>query len=490
MNPKTKKIFLTLALASLLLVSSCQNDYYEENGQQGTVKITEKRFDELIVNNKFRALFEAIPKKKHSFSTALQARTAMEDQYDFTIVDVPIKVATADNLTSYTMLITREDQSNSYFENLVIQEDVDNNKQAVILKYKPIEVSEEIAHDSFDFTGTIEMQKIALNTNSFGYAGTDVCSVTWTMCNYGGSEHVAGPRCTQVYTKTMSVLCDTGTPTGGNNSGGSGGDGGAGSSSGGSGGDGGGPGSVIPDEEVVTSPITPGLVSPDGFGVLIPKTPCAQLSKMGNDPGINEKLSELESLTGLDHENGYGVTKDPITGNYGTPHSIPQNPLVPNELNIKNFQGGSFIGTMHNHPDYNYGYYPMFSDADVVGLYNLATQHDNYGHSNEVNPSEFFDIMSSLFGTYAIKIKDFEKFKISMKKKRERFRKKMDLAFPQDGSTPSDILNYEKKILAIFKDIDMGVGLYKAKPNTNFGEWEELVLDSSPNNPPIKKPCN
>jgi uncharacterized membrane protein YgcG len=488
MNRKTKKIFLTLALASLLLVSSCQNDYYEENGQQGTVKITEKRFDELIVNIKFRALFEAIPKKKHSFSTALQARTAMEDQYDFTIVDVPIKVATADNLTSYTMLITREDQSNSYFENLVIQEDVDNNKQAVILKYKPIEVSEEIAHDSFDFTGTIEMQKIALNTNSFGYTGTDVCTVTWIMCDKYGTEHVAGPRCTQTYTKTMKVFCDTGTPTGGNNSGGSGGDGGAGSSSGGSGGDGGGPGSVIPDEEVVTSPITPGLVSPNGQ--VIAKKPCQELNKLTNLAANKAALNNLKAKTGLDKENGYNQTKNPLTGILNSPVQCQANPANPNEILMPT--GLAFIGAFHTHPIDSDGWVPMFSDGDLLYLFMVAQRHNNNGQPKDY--SEYFLTLTVPEGTFAIKIKDWVKFSKAMnntkywnsKKELTALRRKYDNRVPTDN-----IIGFKKDLLDTFKDLDMGAGLYEA--NTDFSGWTEVTLNPNAtlfNDDPINIPCN
>ena len=219
MKQLSKILLYSLALAILFFATSCEKDLNEDAIQSSKkTTIKEINFNQLVKDTKFKNLLEKV---SHSSASA---RTAFENQNGFTISDTNVKVIESDSLTSYTMLIQRDNNTdNSYFENLVIQEDIFNNQKAFIIKYTPSEITPS-ADNSFSFNGTIQKNKLAFtgfNKNSFQNTTQSGCYVDVLMCNNDnsggiGEEHIAGPRCERTYIVRFEVLCDNETPGGGN----------------------------------------------------------------------------------------------------------------------------------------------------------------------------------------------------------------------------------------------------------------------------------
>ncbi|TGD56762.1 hypothetical protein [Flavobacterium humi] len=275
-----KAILLKISMCfALLTLMSCEKDADIQLENDQNLRVTEKSFDELTQDLKFKSAIAKVLKKAN-----INSRTAMENQYGFSIADLPAKVITSESTTSYTLLIERDNQSESYFENLVIKVNSQNSISASILKYTPTKITAYPQHNSFTFEGTRSLTSIEVNSHSFeskpenNYVTQGCLEITTIMCNWGGTEHPAGHNCTQTYPVTMSFCWDDpesdsggGDYSGGDTSGnGSGGDysggGGAGDTSGGNGtndpieGD-----TSEINDPMMTSPISPNLGSPQAI---------------------------------------------------------------------------------------------------------------------------------------------------------------------------------------------------------------------------------
>ena len=163
---------------------------------------------------------------------------------------------------------------------------------------------------------------------------------------------------------------------------------------------------------------------------------------------------------------------------------------------IRDYVGNDYMGFMHTHPCACYGWNPMFSAGDINSLFFIAQFHNNNGQPK--NHAEYFVTLTIPQGTYAIKVKDWQKFVIARNQKWNKNGDDLGIAetlevdkyFNRDPE--GDIKYYEKDILDVFKKYDMGVGLYKA--NDDLTEWSELVHDLDPLSPNFgyakEKPCN
>ena len=215
---KTKQILIGyLGIVTLLLTTSCDKELYDDaisNSKKGSIK--EVKFDELLKEKKFKNLLTTV--SDNHLQRNSSARSAFENQYGFTISNSTVKVIETDSLTSYTMFIERDgNNAETFFENLVIQEDIFNNQRAAIYRYTPTEIT-DTEHNSFFFRGQIQKHVIT-NFTGFnrGYQQTtnsDDCYEYVSMCNYGGEEHPAGSNCTRTYVVRVKVLC-AGPSTGG-----------------------------------------------------------------------------------------------------------------------------------------------------------------------------------------------------------------------------------------------------------------------------------
>lgn len=204
---KTRIKLLTRLLVVTLLFTfiGCSEDLYEENFLSSRkIKITEVKFKELSKDERFSNLISLIIDNNAS-------RSELEDQFGFTISEGNVKIIETDTLTSYTMLIHRDGVTDTtYFENLVVQNDIYDNKKVAIFKYIPSSITAS-GHNSFQFQGNIQKTNIDFGDGSQNAIQSD-CFVVQTMCNESwnnpgtaGGSHAATSSCTNPH-KVFSPL--------------------------------------------------------------------------------------------------------------------------------------------------------------------------------------------------------------------------------------------------------------------------------------------
>ncbi len=251
---------------------------------------------------------QKLPKGKHI--TRENARTIMEDEYNFTISDVPAKVIETDSVVSYTLLIKRDTSSSNTFENLVINVKNDDLPSAHILKYIPTSDITPTIHNSYSFSANLELESVVYNFSESLSKKTIVCiTVQEFMCNYGGEEHAAGENCTAANTYWQET---TTCYSIGGGSGGIGDSGNPGQPGGGGGGDsddGNNPNNPPAGEEGDEhgQPEAPPLITSPVVDETPPKDPCETLTSKTNEPTFREKLSQmnLPQNFSLNHETGF-----------------------------------------------------------------------------------------------------------------------------------------------------------------------------------------
>ena len=90
-----------------MIFDSCQIDDEHSNHKHHNIKVSEKRFNELIQTQNFKKAMEKIPKIKKRITDNF-GRTVMEDQYGFSIIDAPIKTTESENTIAYNILINEK----------------------------------------------------------------------------------------------------------------------------------------------------------------------------------------------------------------------------------------------------------------------------------------------------------------------------------------------------------------------------------------------
>lgn len=166
-------------------------------------------FNKLILDNKFNDVYAKI--SKNSMSANTEAKTTIEEQYNFTIDEqVPVKVITQnDGLVTYQMLIHRTLESTLQFENLVVKTNAIETKAAIIeynLNQSPIDAADESR--AIDINS-----QIITPLTVGGKFGTfeDWIIILVVMCDNNGSggtgiPHPAGNNCLtseHIYTVTI-----------------------------------------------------------------------------------------------------------------------------------------------------------------------------------------------------------------------------------------------------------------------------------------------
>lgn len=183
-QPKT--ILKLFAICLLIGLNSCTNDLYEDSLQNkhNDIKITEKSFEELMVDNKFKGSYNKVWKNKDGGSNL---KTIMEANNNFTISDLPAKVIETNNKISYTFHITRNFIDPDYFENLIIGIDSLNQTKAYIAKYK-IDNDHKALINKTPFK-SVTYKSILYNKNLTARV-TDCVSFQLSRCN--GSPYDCG----------------------------------------------------------------------------------------------------------------------------------------------------------------------------------------------------------------------------------------------------------------------------------------------------------
>ena len=198
-----RKLKNTLKLTTLLLLTlftGCtqEKDYVNENNHS-KLKIENKSFQEVLNIPIFNKSYQRLAQKKGKTSNSQEAKTALENEYNFTIVESsPVKVITDTESTSYVLLIERAVDENLKFENLIIN--IKNDEMiASILKYTLSEkATYEEQHQSYKIN-IVETSINVLATESKVSDSPTCIRFTSLMCNAVGNgyktDHIADSDC-------------------------------------------------------------------------------------------------------------------------------------------------------------------------------------------------------------------------------------------------------------------------------------------------------
>jgi len=180
-----------------LLFSSCEKDEfinYSPNQEKKT-SYSQKTFGNIQKTEKFKEAFKKVfETKKQALNSQNRLKTVMEENYGFTIDTNAVSIISSEKYTSYTMLIHRTIDDETFYENLVIQNDSLNNTKAYILNYKlKSQLIPHEEHHSYEQDTEITVTPIIYD-NTQSKMIEECRTVMVTYCPYK-FEHVAGPSC-------------------------------------------------------------------------------------------------------------------------------------------------------------------------------------------------------------------------------------------------------------------------------------------------------
>ncbi len=498
-----KKIscLLLLSFVSLVFVScELQEEVVQDHNYSKNIKIYQKSFDELLTDKKFAKSFNKIPKNKEIIRSNIQGRTVMEQQYGFTITNTPVRVMQVGNLTSYTFHIERDVNDNSYFENLVVQNDSLGNTSAQIIKYTPYEpMTTFVEHNSYIFEGNIEFSSIIYDDTPVILTGKaiTVCRRLWgTRCtaNDRGAcvapSHVPFSIClTQncLNQQFISEICTTYDD--GESEENDGGGTGIGVSSNNTGGGGGNNNPIYSDPVCGDNCITDAENS----------TPCEDLkSKTSNNPDYMDRFNELNVPNNytLPYESGFAERRN---NNGGTDY----NNLTPQMgYPALRFPSGCFNFThVHNNNvkeieneliDVNV---KMLSPEDLYALlFNCQTTCTNNGGT----ATDAYGVMLSNEGIFAITllepyVRNTEFHQKYIEFEKNYLRKSEKILFDLSLNAEQRKKKLEKMFLQEVKTLGLGdkIGLFEGTVTNRAGiknlNWTRKTLNA--NNTVTENPC-
>lgn len=241
-------------------------------------------------------------------------------------------------------------------------------------------------------------------------------------------------------------------------------------------------------DTTVTDPCDP----KGSIGVLedtSPKTPCEDLMKMIPNNSIQQTLSILKGLSSGAAERGNYIreTTNPSGATYLSYPVIPQTPSNPNALDIAaGLASGKVKGAMHCHTNpATTGMFPMFSDADLGALYNIAYSHIPSNNATK-DYAEYTVMLSVGSGHYALKLKNFSgNYKAKLNANIVNFQKKLESDNKKIGLNASSTIlvkTFLKNMKQYFGD---EVGLYKATEAIDanglpkVSGWKEQTLNEN-----------
>ena len=493
MKHKLKKILLLYIISGTLFVScSLEEDYATKKRYEEKMKISHVSFGELLKNKKFSTAYSKVLQQQ-----SLTNKTVMEEQYQFTIANKPVKVIETESATSYTILINRAIDDVNSFENLIVQQFNSGETTANIIKYVPFQPATiESYFLNGDFNGNRTITPIVYNDNLINSTNkiTNICStVCTTLCydckpNYSSEYQIPHPPQNGCPTKSISTSCDQVCVTY---------DDGGGSSSNpiditGGGGTGGTGDLDTPHNDsgnnnpIVTAPVLE-LEEEEAPK----KTPCEELKKLINNIECKDAISNLEGHLSEDKEYGFAYEALPNSSDLDELHPIESLPDEPLKLQMGNYIGGNFIGANHLHPrPSTSGAVPMFAADDVAWLFKVAKAHLPDIPLSQKDFSVYFLTLTVGSGTYAIKIKDGLKFyTFMMRTSYKEFKESLEDKFIELGVMASASTLKREFLKILNKNVDSGIGLYQLKEDKT--DWEELVFNPLyPNSDPVIKPCN
>lgn len=192
MNLKTNVLFSFLIIGSLLL-ASCQVEDMQESASKRNAYSP-------IVSKEFKE-FEKLPGLLSEVfpGNALSAgrRTNSDSVYQFEIDSTAVTQITNNGIVYYTMDITRENQEDGVFENLVVFDD-GNEKKAILIKYKPDAsfLSRHELNPDAQFSGKFNMTELSRsNLLSRSSTATKCFISTHLYCTNNNPPTLAGKGC-------------------------------------------------------------------------------------------------------------------------------------------------------------------------------------------------------------------------------------------------------------------------------------------------------
>lgn len=199
------KLIMYLALAAVVFSCAEERDFVKEQNHRPNVDFKEVSFKEALSIPIFKNAYQKVAKSKSDFGGAEQARTALEEQFGFTIVESsPVRIITDQHgVIFYIMLVERVIKEELVFENLMIRVK-DAETAAAIFKYLLSEKGIKTETEEYFFKEVVISEIIDLNVEGRMFFSTnsdgDTCiTTTQLMCNATWSgepyNHLASFNC-------------------------------------------------------------------------------------------------------------------------------------------------------------------------------------------------------------------------------------------------------------------------------------------------------
>lgn len=243
---KKIKIISILATISVLLglIFGCNTEeqVIKEHTHNKEIKLTVIPLSELLLQKEFNSIYSKIPKKKVT-KLDIHGRSAIEEQYGFTILDAPITVIVKDDQTFYNILVKSDNNVDNKLENLVLTSIPNQLYQFNLIRYNAQITT--LNTNLIIEQGVKEVIDLEAQNSNETYRCTITEYMTYACSAAGTSKDCQGNDNTPVCHSTtyMSMNC-----TGGSGSGYTNGDSGGSSSSG--------SGSSLGSNGIYTSPVT------------------------------------------------------------------------------------------------------------------------------------------------------------------------------------------------------------------------------------------
>lgn len=470
-----KTILKLFAFSTIFILFACSEDFYDNAINKKDLKVSHEKFENLLKDKKFSKVLTEVIVNKNKISS--NSKTIMEQQYGFNITNKPVNVIEKDNITSYTLFVTRENTPSNVIENLIIQTNNSNpnDTKAFLIKYNSnIDINENF--EMSNFQGTKSILPIIYNINESDTTGklvyVETCwNVTSWYC-YGPGGHSSSEGCTMGFPITsqncMTTSYDDGTGSGG----GGGTSSGSGSSSSG---------------DVFTAPHG-GSGSSD---LDIALNPCDKIKKVFTKlPTLRNELSNMSGKTSESNE--WGKFKTSNTNIIQTPASTASG-----EVSFPNLTTGQYTMMAHTHNSPANTTYSVFSWADLEVLATLV-------RNGKVDTENFVSFLATADGTYyAFTIEDSEAFAqffatafdagfdpVIGEKRAKAMNKYFDpgkKGNPVIKENNDDNLADEKAFLDFMQDNNMGASLFES--NSTFTTFDKVTHNKITDNVD-KQPCN
>ena len=467
--PKFLKLF---ALFAVFLLFGCSKDFYDEELSKSSknYKINNVSVRELFEENKFSKAYYKISKIDPFSDQISKSKTTFENEYGFTIVDIPAIVIEYDGKTTYTLKIVKDSSQTNELDNLLIVSDALNGSKSYLINYKLLPTTNEQATKVIDSNEPIIKYEIAFDPNAsfsskFSSDCIELIIIYCSDSNYycGGTDTAHG--CYQ----TTTISCGGGGSEIGSSSDSSGGNAGSG---------------------MLTSPV--GTNPHGGAGGsgndLTPPNPCEKLKNLFDPAKANIKPNIVNDLqpniaVNPSGEKGVLLTMSPE----GATTNFVISPTQTNSVNI--LAGGNRYSAIHTQP---LDTYPMFSWSDVVVLNSL----NNHAAPHNQGMASFLLVCqddNGDFQTYAIVfdpdslnetidqfINNPENIGCTVKEISDKMDEVLGEEYRKDN-------NYERAFLKFM--LNSNVSLYKA--NSTLTNWSKLSLsNNSATARVISKNCN